>query len=237
LAGWTVFLTLAQSKLATYLWLAFPPLAMLAAITWTRWLDGSLSESARRRFAQTFVGSSWMGPIVLPAALLTVQWACDVRFAWPTWAAAGVVAVASLAPLWPWKAEWRPAVLAAAVLSLAAQFTVVMIFVTPAVAENYTARDLARYFNRQQKLPPRLLVAEERIGSLVFYLDPRLRAGLTEDRIDTFSADYPPKLRVGDVVALPERKVNRVGEYLDLGSRPYETVGRYRLYRIASDEK
>jgi len=33
-------------------------------------------------------------------------------------------------------------------------------------------------------------------------------------------------------VALPERKLSKAAEWLDLGENPYEPVGRYRLYRI-----
>jgi hypothetical protein len=235
LLGWTLFLTLARSKLATYLWPAFPPLAILAAIAWTNWLEDSSDEKTQQAFVRMFRRSSWFGPIVLPSALLVVQWACGVRFAWLTWTAAGVVAAASLAPLWPLKNGRRVGVLAAAVLSIAAQFTVVMIFVVPTVAENYTARSLAAYYNQQGHLPRRLLVAEERIGSLVFYLAPSLRAGLTEDRIDAFSADYPPKLQVGDVIALPKQRIKQVGEYLDLSGVPCQSVGRYRLYPITQE--
>ena len=69
LIGWTLFLTAAQSKLATYLWPAFPAVAILAAVAWTRLIEGTLTNAARRSFSRTFVWSSWSGPIVLPAAV------------------------------------------------------------------------------------------------------------------------------------------------------------------------
>lgn len=232
LIGWTLLLTAARAKLATYLWPAFPPLAILAALTWTHWLDGTLSEAARRRFARTFCSSSWSGPIVLPAALFAIGWVCGVQFAWPTWAAVSAVAIAALFPLWPWKAGRRVDVLSAAVTSVILQFTAAMIFIVPTAAGNYTARDLARYFNQRQELPPRLFIVEERIGSLVFYLDPPLRVGLTESRIAGFSADELPAFRPGDVVAVPLRKWSQVCEPLRLNGRDYTPVGRYRLYRM-----
>ena len=230
------FLTVAQSKLATYLWPAFPPLAILAAVAWTRLIDGWLGEAARRSFARAFVCSSWGGPIVLPAAVAVLQWVFAIRFGWPAWVAVGLVAAASPLPLIPWHAGRRQASMAAAALSLAAQFVVVMTLILPRLAETYSARDLAEHFNRRAKFPSRLLVAEERIGSLVFYLDPRLRAGLTEDQVQYLPAEPPTPLRRGDVVAIPERKLAKVAEWLDLGDNPYEPVGRYRLYHIAKPQ-
>ncbi len=77
--GWLVLLSFARSKLATYLWPAFPPMAILAAVAWTRFIAGTLGPSARRAFAQTFVWSSWSGPVLLPAAVWIVQSLLDVR--------------------------------------------------------------------------------------------------------------------------------------------------------------
>ncbi len=122
LIGWVVFLTVARSKLATYLWPAFPPLAILAAVAWTRAIAGSLGaiegdrpifvdtkigtvpgEAARRSFARSFVSSCWGGPIVLPAAVAVLQSALAFRFAWPVWLAVIAVAAVSPLPLVPWR--------------------------------------------------------------------------------------------------------------------------------------
>lgn len=232
LIGWMVFLTVARSKLATYLWPAFPPVAILAAVAWSRLIDGTLSDAARRSFARTFVWSSWSGPLVLPVAVFVVQILLDVRFTWPVWVATAVAAAVAPLPLIPWRAgRWR-ASLAAAALSLAAQFTVVMTLVLPQAVEGFSARDLAEHFNRAEKLPTRLFVVEERIGSVVFYLDPTLRAGLTTDKLSRLSLDRPPQLAPGDAVAVSRKKLERSVEVLDLGDSPYESAGRHRLYRI-----
>ena len=232
LIGWMVFLTVARSKLATYLWPAFPPVAILAAVAWSRLIAGTLSEAARRSFARTFVWSSWSGPLVLPAAVFVVQILFDVRFPWPVWVVTAMAAAVAPLPLIPWRAgRWR-ASLTAAALSLAAQFTVVMTLILPQVAEGFSARDLAEHFNSMDKLPTRLFVVEERIGSVVFYLDPTLRAGLTTDKLSRLSLDRPPQLEPGDAVVVPRRNIEKSVEVLDLGDSPYESVGRYRLYRI-----
>ena len=262
LIGWTVFLTFAQSKLATYLWPAFPPLAILAAIVWAKVIadEGSglggqglgqipagmnsdprtlnpispLSDAARRSFARTFVWSSWTGPLLLPTVVLVVQLVYAVPFSWPVWVAVGLVAAISPMPIIPWRAGRRQASLAAAAISLAAQFVVVMAFVLPPVANVCSARELAEHFNRLGILPPRLFVAEERIGSLVFYLTPRLRAGLKDGQLQNLLRDRPPPLKPGDVVAIQKVSLSRAEKYLDLSGCPYESVGRYRLYHIVS---
>jgi hypothetical protein len=193
-----------------------------------------LSDAARRSFARTFVWSSWTGPLLLPTVVLVVQLVYAVPFSWPVWVAVGLAAAISPLPVIPWRAGRRQASLAAAALSLAAQFVVVMIFVLPPVANVCSARELAEHFNRLGKLPPRLLVAEERIGSLVFYLTPRLRAGLKDGQLQNLLRDRPPPLKPGDVVAIQKVSLSRTEKYLDLSGCPYESVGRYRLYHIVS---
>jgi hypothetical protein len=133
-------------------------------------------------------------------------------------------------PLIPWYLGRRQAAFTAAALSMAVQFLAVMAVVLPPVAATLSARDLADHFNRLGRLPPRLLVAEERIGSFVFYLDPKLRAGLNEGQLRRVMPDEPLDLRPGDAIALPERKLSEARGYLDLNGVPYEMIGHHRLY-------
>ncbi|MBN1394035.1 MAG: glycosyltransferase family 39 protein [Pirellulales bacterium] len=234
LIGWVLFLTLVRSKLVTYLWPAFPPLAILAATVWLRLINGSLGEAARRSFARTFVWSSWSGPLVLPAAVLAIQLLLRVRFPWPVWAVTAIVAAAAPLPLIPWRAGRPRAALGTVALSLAAQFTVIMWLVLPQVADRFSARDLAEHFNREGAFPQHLFVVEERIGSVVFYLDPQIRSGLTPDRLQRLSFEEPPQLAPADAVAFPLWRFDRKASGLDFDfhDEPCETAGRYRLYRI-----
>lgn len=233
LLGWMVFITAAQSKLVTYLWPAFPPITILAAATWTRRIDNTLSDGARLSFSRTFVVSSWSGPVVLPAAVLILQWFLGLSFGWGVWVAVGLAAAAAVTPLLFWRREHWELSLVAASLSVAAQFLVVMAFVVPVAAERYSARDLAQHFNRCGALPARLFVVEERVGSVVFYLDPRLRAGLKQEQIKPLTANKPVGLRKGDLIAVPDHRLAEARQYLDLCDAHYELAGRYRLYRIA----
>ena len=175
LIGCTVLLSSAHSKLATYLWPVFPAVAVLAAVGWARLLDGVLMENARRRLVRTFFFSSISGPIVLPLAVYVVHKVFAVAIPWPVWVCACLVGFAALIPLVFLKKQQWPAMLAASTLSTAVQFVAALTLIVPIVAENFTARGLAEYFNHAGRIPVRLLVAEERLGSLVFYLDPALR--------------------------------------------------------------
>ena len=66
---------------------------------------------------------------------------------------------------------------------------VALMLVAPHAATWMTSRDLAATLNSAGTLPPRVWVVDERIGSLIFYLDPPLRAQATAGRVDaaTFS--------------------------------------------------
>src|SRR5207247_820349 len=67
-----------------------------------------------------------------------------------------------------------------------------LMFVAPRAAAWMTSRDLAATLNTAARLPPRVRVLDERIGSLIFYLDPPLRAQATAGRVD--AASFPEGL-------------------------------------------
>jgi hypothetical protein len=234
LIGCTLFLTAAGSKLATYLWPVFPAVAILAAVGWARLIDGTLGDRARRLFARMFVPSSLAAPPVLVLALLVVQREYGVRFTWPVWTAAMLAALGAWVPLWFWFAGRMRATLAASVLSVAGQFAALMVFALPQVADVVSARELARHFNRLGHVPPRVLVAEQRIGALIFYLDADLRAELRDGQLQHAKLAKMSRLDGEGLLVLPEDKVRYARRFVDLAGVDYETAGRYRLYR-ASD--
>ncbi len=74
LIGCTLFLSASHSKLVTYIWPVFPAVAILAAVAWKRLIEGTLSEGARRTMAWMFMPACFAGPILLPGAMLILQW-------------------------------------------------------------------------------------------------------------------------------------------------------------------
>ena len=141
----------AGSKLATYVWPVFPAMAVLTATAWLRLIDGTLTAAARRSFPRTSSGRRRED-----------RWCCrpppgdaglfGVRFAWPVWVAVAIAAALAPVPLIPsHHGRWQ-ASLAAAALSVAAQFAAVITMVLPPVAETFSG-PLAQRFNRLGHLP------------------------------------------------------------------------------------
>jgi 4-amino-4-deoxy-L-arabinose transferase-like glycosyltransferase len=236
LIGSVLFLSVSHSKLVTYLWPVFPAVAILGAVAWGRLIDGQLTQDARRSMAWTFWSSCLAGPLVLPCAIVVAQRAFDFRLDGVGWLVAAVVSAGAWAPIWFWRQGSYRATLAAATLSTAAQFAFLMAAVMPHVAAEFSARDLARHVNQQGQVPPRLLLVEERIGSLVFYLNPKLRAELQCGQLQALKFDQAEPLPApgpGQVLAISERQVRRADRYFHLESVPYQRAGRHRLYRFA----
>ena len=100
LVGCTLFLTASHSKLVTYIWPVFPPVAILAAIAWVRKIDGLLGQTAGRWMDIAVWSTCLIGPIGLPAAFVITQTALPMRFSPAAWAAAAAAGLTSLAPLW-----------------------------------------------------------------------------------------------------------------------------------------
>jgi 4-amino-4-deoxy-L-arabinose transferase-like glycosyltransferase len=232
LIGCTVLLSVAHSKLVTYIWPVFPAVAVLAAVCWSELLDGALMEKARRSLLRTFFYSSLTGPIALPLALFVVHVVYGISFSWPVWIVSCLAGITPLIPLTFFNKQRWQAMLAASTLSTAVQFVIILTLVMPSVAETFTARELAEHFNRVGRIPVRLLVAEERLGSLVFYMDANLRSGLKENQLGILYYDKPTELPPGTIIALPEKRAFRVSRYAVLSGLPYKTMGRYRLYEI-----
>lgn len=230
LIGGTLFLSASRSKLVTYIWPVFPAVAILAAVVWARRIEGRLGPAARRLLAWIFCLSSLCGPVVLPVVLIVVQSKLQMEFSRRVWLTSFLAAGLAWVPLGFWIAGRLRSTLAAAVLSLAAQFAVIMMVVMPPVAENSSARELAGHFNRLGRLPPRLLIADERIGSLVFYLSPQLRASLREGQLQQVKLGDLPRTQPGAVIAVSRRRVRRASRHFDLDGLGYRAAGRYRLY-------
>lgn len=117
---------------------------------------------------------------------------------------------------------------------VAATFVLMMAVALRPAAEQFSARSAAQHFNGRGALPPQIWVVDERIGSLVFYLDARLRRELTPSRIEHVPLGRllgrlptaPPDV----AVVLAERDVRRFARGVDLMGVPYEQAGRHRIY-------
>jgi hypothetical protein len=175
---------------------------------------------------------------LLPAAELVAR----ARFGVSAGPAAGIGQAAALAGAILAVMAWRHASRGRAVVwltgAMAAAFVTIMTALFPGVAVDLSARDLARYLDARGALPPQVWVVNERIGSLIFYLDPVLRRGLTPGRFDDVS--YNAMLgrlatAPGDVlVALGAREAARLPRAGRLQAIPHDRAGRYRVYTVSA---
>jgi 4-amino-4-deoxy-L-arabinose transferase-like glycosyltransferase len=239
--GWfaigLVFLSLGESKLVTYALPLFPILALVIGDYVARALAGG---SGRERF-RAFTIALGLQVVVLaatPAAgLLALQWKFNVvhPFVW-----IGVVPLALLtlyAGRRAAQASTRDDCIAwlarASVFSLIAMMTV-----TPKAAAWMTARDLAQTLNSGGALPSRVSVLDERIGSLVFYLDPALRAEVSSARLDEASfAEAIGRVRVDPddaVLAVRNSQLAQFNRLFATAPVPDAHAGTFTVFRAVT---
>jgi len=231
--GGAVLLSVARSKLVTYIWPIMPPLAILSALPWAWLLEGRLAPASRKMLASAFRYSCLAGPLLLPVVVVVASAYLKLSLGVGVWVAIVVVSLAAWAPLYPWSRQRVQPALATGMVSMALQIAMVLTTVLPAAARQTTARDLAAYFNATGRVPAEVVVLDERIGSLVFYLDPALRRTLVPDQVSGVASNRAgERLAVGStaLVALAEDKVRRAERSFRLDGLGYERAGRYRLY-------
>jgi dolichyl-phosphate-mannose-protein mannosyltransferase len=230
----TLFLSMASSKLVTYIWPVFPPTAILAAVVWCRLLSGELSTPARRWFAGNFWSASLIGPLAVPVAMIVAQEVLDIRFGPFQWVFGLAAGFSTWIPILFWRAGRAEGALISGTSAMAVQFAAVMIVICPYAAGVNSARDLAEHFNRMGRVPSKVMIVEDRVGSVVFYLNPELRNALRPGQFEPVSArqmDEAAQFAPDKIIAIAQVRVDRARRYFDLDAIPFETAGRYRLYR------
>ena len=222
LAGATVFLSLSGSKMVTYVWPVFPAVALLASGAWV----GAAPSRATR---MTHTG---FGVVLLPVAAAVTLARFDVAVTFAAWTAAALAIIAWLAAGphrlgGSWDAASRGAALTGATMLAA------LLVIMPSVAPTLSARDLAQHVNRATDLPARLWVFDERIGSLLFYLDAGHRAGLVPGSVESVGIDRLLSMRQppdNTVVAVPREKLGRLTARVDLAGAPRVSAGHYEVF-------
>jgi hypothetical protein len=232
----SALLSVAGSKLITYIWPIFPAMAILAGVVWGRVIEGKLCESAHRWFSQNFRMTTVTGPLLVPAGMLMAQISLDLRFSWFAWTLGLTAGLTSWLPFLFWNRGERKLALSTGTVSLAAQFLVAMALIGPPAAQLHSARDLAQHFNGLGKFPPHVVLVEDRVGSLIFYLNRDLRSGLKAEQVEGVRASATPHLREvspGTVIAIADRRTAEASQYLGLEASNYERAGRFRVYTTA----
>jgi hypothetical protein len=213
--------------------------AILAAIVWVRQIDGLLCDRAKRWMAVVVWSTCLVGPIALPATLLVTQIALPTRFPLVVWTLAVAVGLTTWAPLWAWRRGKLRLTIGLAAATVCGQLAIMLWFAFPQVAIALSSRDLALHFNKTREVPSRLLLAQERVGSILFYLDRDLRNQLQPGQLANQDIDDPlpsPRLGTNEYIAIGERHVHTALNDYNLAPVQYDQVGRFRLYRRSDIE-
>ncbi|MEI8371347.1 MAG: glycosyltransferase family 39 protein [Planctomycetota bacterium] len=237
--GCTLFLMVSRSKLITYIWPVFPAMAILTAIVWARKIDGVLSDGAKHWMGRIVWCTCLIGPFCLPTTFAITQIALPTQFSPLAWTLAVMAGLTSLVPLWGWLRGRDHLTLGLGATTVCGQLVVLLLFAFPQVAAGLSGHDLAVYFNGTRELPSRMLMAQERVGSFIFYLDHDLRSQLQLSQIvnQDITAPLPtPALGTNEWLVIPERHLLVVLNNYDLSSLPYQQAGRFRLYRRSDIE-
>jgi 4-amino-4-deoxy-L-arabinose transferase-like glycosyltransferase len=230
LAG-LIFLSAGESKLVTYVLPLFPGLAILIGkrITAVGGFGGRLGFGI-------FAASLALMP---PGALLLVTLkfgGVDGRY----WLIVVLVSVAIVFVALRARPDLAPTLEdgAAAALRLPAMAIFGLMIVTPLAARWMTARDLAAALNREEALPPRVSVLDERIGSLIFYLSPPLRAGATSTTVgEATLAETIARIHVEPVDAVIAVRDDQLARFSRLFPAPPVAAahaGTFQLFRVGT---
>jgi hypothetical protein len=105
----------------------------------------------------------------------------------------------------------------------------------PRAATYLTSRDLASALNSAPHLPSRVAVLDERIGSIIFYLSPALRAEVTPERIQTTSLSSAIERAWVEepdaVLAVRDGELRRFVRAFPQPPLPFARAGTFSLYR------
>lgn len=232
LAAGFVFLTVAQSKLGIYALPLFIPLALVIG----EYVGRGIAERGRT-FNTLFALHGLLLALLAPIGLAIV---C-VRFhARPSNALTALVVAVGLpivgTAVWAIRSR-TPFTMLDGIARMTSMAIIALIgMVGPRAADWMTGRDLAAYLNRSASLPAHIDVLDERIGSLVFYLAPALRAQATPDRFaDVTAADAFGDIRrepADAIIAVRDDQLQRFTRLFASAPPAHARVGTFTVYRV-----
>ncbi len=229
--------TAAQSKTAAYILPVFPPIAVLSASVWIRLIDGRLGDSARRGLARTFRLSLPVAMASLPVILAVLHYCFAVPVSPPHWILAVVIALMPLTMVISWSRRRFAEVLAVGTLFTAAELLFVLFFLVPSVALRFSARELANEFNRRGRVPREVLLGDEHLGSIIFYLKPELRANLKPGQVRKIFLQLEPdtwNAAPGAALVVSKRRLAEGSIPLPLEDMPSREFPKHRLWEYDS---
>lgn len=246
LLAWTwlvvdvLFLSLAGSKLLTYLLPAFPAVALLAAAAWDRALrEDAVEAGGARRPAWRALHLLALLPLaaILPGAAAIVAREAGIAMGFIAWTAMAVASLGWLAATVVGLTRGRAQALTAIATSWVVTALVALLILLPAIAPAFSARALARHYNQAGRLPAQLWFYAQRVGSFIYYLDPPLRASLTRTRVRELRPDEVLGMRQAppDVdIIVSAADMPKLDRRLRLSAQPSVPAGQHRIFEAAT---
>jgi 4-amino-4-deoxy-L-arabinose transferase-like glycosyltransferase len=224
LAGGFAFLSAGESKLITYALPLFPAIAILVGDAIATSVNGA-SGIEYKVYAITLAVLPIAGLMVLRfkfGGIRPVYWVLETLVSLAIAYVAFRQATRSAFP--------RPGPL---IMTLAG-----LMIVVPLAAAWMTGRDVAAKFNAGRRLPPQVVVVQERIGSLIFYLEPALRAEATPGRIQQAPmAEAIQRSRTDPLdgaVVVRNNLLDRFERQFTAVPAPAGTAGTNTIFRVES---
>ncbi len=241
LFGGLLFLSLAKSKLVTYVLPLFPAVAIVCAVAWNRRAAGQLSEGSLRWFANLQRCTAALG-IIIPLLILAVcQTILDTHWSPVAWLAASALAVASGAAWMAIEQKRMNGSVEFVAVWFAGIVGLVMTWPLQNFAESYSERSLARWINQQESLPDQLILIGEKPASVIFYLRDDIRQKITSTNLSSISVEElnaGTQSTAGSIIAVSNRLLQHHGipEQHVPGSFTQQ-VGEFRLYKSPEGSK
>jgi 4-amino-4-deoxy-L-arabinose transferase-like glycosyltransferase len=235
--GWfttgLLFLSIGESKLVTYALPLFPALALiigeyLASL-------GTIRLQAKGFLFKLAFAAHVLSLALLPAVgLLIIQWKFSAvhPYLWMSVVVFSLLAIDSGRRAARSMSEYG---FMAGIVRMTLYTIIAMMMVAPRAAAWMTGRDLAATLNTAGTLPPHVAVVDERIGSLIFYLDPALRLQATPDRVDAASfSEAMTRIRTDPpdaVTAVRNSQLPRFNRLFASPPAPDALAGTFSLFR------
>ena len=229
--------TVAKSKTAAYILPVFPPIAVLCASVWTRLLSGRLSDSTRKGLARTFWLSLPTAAAPLPVLLIVTHKVFDCPVSPLLWVLAVTIALTPALMAFFWTRRRFAEVLAVGTLFTCVELLFALVFLIPQVAPRFSAKELAGEFNRRGRVPREVLLGDEHLGSVVFYLHPELRSNLQPGQIRKIFLQLEPndwEAAPGAVLVVSKRRLAEGHVPIPLENMPSREFAKHHIWEYGA---
>ena len=183
LLGGLLFLSVASSKLITYALPLFPAIAILVGHSLSRFINHDLSENVDTAISWLFRFSCVLGCVIPVAGMMVIDNHLGNNSSTIAYVCALITGAVAVVAILLINSGQRQAAVAVGASWFALFFFMMMTWPLQSVAEQYSQRSLGRQLAELDELPDKIMLADTRISSVIFYLTPEQRVILDPGQI------------------------------------------------------